>query len=64
MSTMKKEEKTIGARITLPMYKLIQEYLRTDAHLNESDLIRDALRFFFEQKRPDLYDKYLRGKTK
>ena len=45
----------ISARIPKTLKKLIETYVAQDAHLNESDLIRDAIREKIQREAPELY---------
>jgi len=47
--------KTIGFRVTEPMYRVIQAYLERNAQLNESGLMRTALSEYLKREIPSLY---------
>ncbi|MCW4046858.1 MAG: ribbon-helix-helix domain-containing protein [Candidatus Bathyarchaeota archaeon] len=54
---MKKEPNnvTISARIPKTLKKIMETYTAQDAHLNESDLIRDAVREKIQREAPELF---------
>lgn len=56
---MKKELKDvrISARIPRSLKKLMEVFVSQDAHLNESELIRDAIREKIQKDAPQLYAK-------
>ena len=54
---MEKENNVISARVPNALKRLVQEYLQRDGHLNESDLIRDALREKIQREAPELYNR-------
>jgi Arc/MetJ-type ribon-helix-helix transcriptional regulator len=45
----------VAARVPLRLKKLVEEFIKRDAHLNESDLVRDALREKIKREAPELY---------
>ena len=47
--------KVISTRITEPLARVIEEYLRMDAHVTPSDFIRDAIREKLKRDTPELY---------
>lgn len=49
------KEVRISARIPRPLKKLMEQFVAIDSHLNESDLIRDALREKIQREAPELY---------
>ena len=51
--------KVISTRVTEPLAKIVEEYLRRDTHVNPADLMRDALREKLKRDVPDLYEKML-----
>jgi len=51
----------VSTRITEPFAKIIEEYMRRDAHVSPADLLRDALREKIRNEAPDLYEKLHRG---
>ena len=63
---MKKELKDtrISARIPLSLKKLMEAFVALDAHLNESDLIRDAIREKIQREAPELYTKLFQEASK
>lgn len=52
---MERQDETVSARIPARFKKVIEEFIRLDSHLNESDLIRDALREKIQREAPELY---------
>jgi Arc/MetJ-type ribon-helix-helix transcriptional regulator len=52
---MEKEDTVVSAKIPLPLGRLIQQFLQRDGRLNESDLVRDALREKIQREAPELY---------
>lgn len=54
---MGKQDNVVSARVPVRLKKLVEEFLRRDAHLSESDLLRDALREKIKQEAPDLYQR-------
>ena len=50
-----KKTKTVATRVTSPLLRLIEEYLRRDAHMNTADFIRDAIREKLKRDVPELY---------
>jgi Arc/MetJ-type ribon-helix-helix transcriptional regulator len=47
----------VSARIPHSLKKLMEKYVALDTHLNESELIRDALREKIQRDAPNLYEK-------
>ena len=47
--------KVVATRVTPKLAELIDEFCRRDAYINESDLIRDALREKIQHDAPELY---------
>jgi Arc/MetJ-type ribon-helix-helix transcriptional regulator len=45
----------ISARIPQNLKKLMKQFMDCDAHINESDLIRDAIREKIQREAPDLF---------
>jgi len=45
----------ISARIPRNLKELMQQFVALDAHINESDLIRDAIREKIQREAPELY---------
>jgi len=54
----------ISARIPRTLKKLIDIYVAKDAHLNESDLIRDAVREKIQREAPKLYSELFKETPK
>lgn len=47
--------KMLGTRISKPLYKVVQVYLKKNACINESDLLRRALSEYLKREIPSLY---------
>jgi len=45
----------ISARIPRNLKELMRQFVALDAHINESDLIRDAIREKIQRDAPELY---------
>lgn len=45
----------INARIPYTLKKLMERFVTLDSHINESDLIRDAIREKIQREAPELY---------
>lgn len=45
----------ISARVPRTLKELMQQFIALDAHINESDLIRDAVREKIQREAPELY---------
>jgi len=45
----------LAARVPLALKKLVTRFLAIDTHLNESDLLRDAIREKILRDAPELY---------
>jgi Arc/MetJ-type ribon-helix-helix transcriptional regulator len=56
MSTKEKQDSVVSARIPPRLKRLVGEFIKRDAHLNESDLLRDALREKIKREAPELYN--------
>jgi Arc/MetJ-type ribon-helix-helix transcriptional regulator len=52
---MQKKEARIAARVPLKLKKLMEQFVAQDLHINESDLIRDAIREKIQRDAPELY---------
>jgi Arc/MetJ-type ribon-helix-helix transcriptional regulator len=50
-----KEEAAISARIPRTLKDLMKKFVSMDAHINESDFIRDAIREKIQRDAPHLY---------
>ena len=50
-----KKEAAISARIPYTLKKLMKRFVALDAHINESDFIRDAIREKIQREAPELY---------
>jgi Arc/MetJ-type ribon-helix-helix transcriptional regulator len=51
------ELKVVSTRITKPLARALEEYLRIDAHVSPADFIRDAIREKLKRDAPSLYEK-------
>ena len=47
--------KVLATRVTEPLAKVIEEYLRRDAHVSPADFLRDAVREKLKRDAPRLY---------
>ena len=45
----------LGTRISKPLYRVVQVYLKRNSCINESDLLRKALSLYLKNEIPDLY---------
>ena|SRR5271157_3562271 len=52
---IQKEESAISARIPQTLKDLMKKFVSMDAHINESDFIRDAIREKIMKDAPELY---------
>lgn len=52
--------KVISTRITEPLAKAIEEYLRMSAYVSPADFLRDAIREKLKRDAPELYRKMLK----
>lgn len=52
----KTNELIIAARVPKKLKELIQKFLERDTHMNESDLIRDAIREKIKREAPGLFE--------
>ncbi|MCS7124805.1 MAG: ribbon-helix-helix domain-containing protein [Candidatus Bathyarchaeota archaeon] len=51
----KLQDVRISARIPSSLKQLMEAFIARDAHLNKSDLIRDAIREKIQREAPELY---------
>jgi hypothetical protein len=58
----KYNEAVISARVPLQLKKLVEQFIVRDCHLNESDLLRDAVREKIKRNAPELYTQLFREK--
>ena len=58
----KQNEDVIAARVPKKLKDLVQRYLQLDTHLNESDLLRDAIREKIKRDAPKLFDEVFQEK--
>lgn len=59
-----KNEIRINARIPRSLKELIRQFMARDTHINESGLIRDAIREKIQHEAPELYAKLFREAPK
>jgi Arc/MetJ-type ribon-helix-helix transcriptional regulator len=59
---MGEKEERITARVPAALKDLMQRYVGERMYLNESDLIRDAVREKIQREAPELYTSFLRRK--
>jgi len=52
---MRKRDAYIGVRVPKRLKELIQKVVEVDAHLNEADFVRDAIREKIQRDAPELY---------
>lgn len=52
--------KVLATRVTDPLAKVIEEYLRRDAHVSPADFLRDAIREKIKRDAPELYKQLFR----
>ncbi|MEW6069874.1 MAG: hypothetical protein AB1485_04595 [Candidatus Thermoplasmatota archaeon] len=55
MENKEKATEVMSVRVTKPLKKVIEQYLRLDTHISVGDLIRDALREKIRRDAPHLY---------
>ena len=51
--------KVIATRVTVPLAKVIEEYLKRDAHVSPADFFRDAIREKLKRDAPALFKSML-----
>jgi len=58
METQKHEKKdvAISTRIPSTLKELMRKFVSIDTHINESDLVRDAIREKIQRDAPHLYE--------
>ena len=66
MVTQKHEKKDVAINIRIPftLKDLMQQFTARDTHMNESDLVRDAIREKIQKDAPDLYRRLFKESTK
>lgn len=57
--TMEKQDAFIGVRVPRKLKDLIRKIVSLDAHLNEADFVRDAIREKILRDAPELYRQLL-----
>jgi Arc/MetJ-type ribon-helix-helix transcriptional regulator len=60
---VKKSAAAVSARIPGTLKQLMKRFIAMDAHVNESDFIRDAIREKIQRDAPDLYRQLFREVT-
>jgi hypothetical protein len=55
--------KTVATRATLPLARIINNYLERDCHVTPADFLRDAIREKIRRDAPDLYENLFKGGT-
>ena len=58
---MKREVVLISAKVPLKLRDLMRRFVEVSAHMNVSDLIRDAVREKILDEAPELYAEHMRG---
>ena len=58
---MKREVVLISAKVPVKLRDLMRKFVEMEAHLNVSDLIRDAVREKILEEAPELYAEHMRG---
>jgi len=61
---MTQKDVRVSFRMPLVLKNLVDEYVRRDAHLNPSDLYRDAVREKIQKDAPHLYQNLFREETR
>ena len=51
----KRKDAFVAARVPKTLKELIQKIVSLDAHLNEADFVRDAIREKIQRDAPELY---------
>ena len=60
----KRKESYIGVRVPKTLKELIQKVIQLDAHLNEADFVRDAIREKIQRDAPELYRQLFKEASK
>jgi len=55
--------KTVATRVTMPLARIIKNYLERDCHVTPADFLRDAIREKIRRDAPDLYENLFKGGT-
>lgn len=63
MRRKKRSDVRIAARVPQTLRLLMKQYVERDAHINESDLIRDSIREKIQHDAPGLYSQFLCSET-
>ena len=51
--------RVVSTRVTEPLLKAVEEYLKRDAHVSMADFIRDAIREKLRRDAPSIYQSML-----
>ncbi len=54
---MSDETTILNVRVPVKFKKIIEDYVQMDTHMNESELVRNAIRDYIKQNAPELYQK-------
>jgi len=57
----KRKDAFVAARVPRTLKELIQKIVSLDAHLNEADFVRDAIREKIQRDAPELYKQLFQG---
>jgi len=60
----KRNDSYVGVRIPQTLKNLIHEIVALDAHLNEADFVRDAIREKIQRDAPELYRRLFQEASK
>ena len=61
---MVKQKVYVGMRVPKDLRDLVAKIVESDAHLNESDFMREAVREKAQREAPELYKQLIHGGTK
>jgi len=59
---MSKNEVKVTIRMPRTLKELMTQFVAMDAHMNESDLVRDAVRQKIQKEAPELYKQLFNGR--
>jgi Arc/MetJ-type ribon-helix-helix transcriptional regulator len=59
---MSKNEVRVTVRMPRTLKELMTQFVALDTHINESDLVRDALREKIQKEAPELYRQLFNGR--
>ncbi len=54
---MADETTVLNVRVPIKFKKIIEDYVQMDTHMNESELVRNAIRDYIKTNAPELYQK-------